>query len=742
MTASTNGSSETWYADSQTQSWTRSTSEADSAHIGKSGTYDAETETVAYSLVINEDGADLIEGSDVLTLTDVLSYISRQYLEDSEDTPTLERDYNIIYGSVKLYDYEQYMRWQADSGVEGGDGEITDWSWVAEKTTAERVYSWTDDSTGKTKYTDTAAITLTATVPDGRALLLVYSYDVCVAADVFWERTLGASNTAKLEGYASVTDGSQSYIAYEDAGASGSVRTKNHINIYKISSENYYEILGGAAFTFYKFTGTDESELADDAMWTEYITFTTDAGWMSDSDGLDVSFRLLDGGRTVYSFEGYTLYKIVETAAPDGYCRDGGEEPIYVYWTKTTSPKQSTDYPDWWKDVAWNLADASQTVYITNTPVETVYTSLTLEKEWFSQDGTAITKAGGVDVELYRVASTVNTLTVKYNGETVKQAGFPAGSTVTLTATNAWSNGFERPVTVAADGVTLTEGTDYTKTASGNAEIFTLELTMDHDVTVEITQDWWNVTDWSFVTSPDSCWPLTAESDDGDTGVTVTVQWSDGTVIETLENCAEGTVITVTAVSNAVTDDYFRAAFWYNGVYGQLTPETAQSGSAGSTVYTRTVTYTVGGAGQDVTVQLYQYDNYSVEVERTNPGAQTAASSVTPTGGTYAGTYTITDADGWTRTITDLPANGVTADGDCVVYTYYVVERRQAGFAASYVGNTGVSGGTITIRNQADGSVALPATGGSGRAWITILAAALLTLGAGGYACTQARRRV
>ncbi len=94
-------------------------------------------------------------------------------------------------------------------------------------------------------------------------------------------------------------------------------------------------------------------------------------------------------------------------------------------------------------------------------------------------------------------------------------------------------------------------------------------------------------------------------------------------------------------------------------------------------------------------------------------------SDLSSLGGTlYQSGIEITDADSWTKTITDLPAQGDDGNGNTIYYYYYFVERSVAGYTTAYSSGEGVTDGTITITNTSTGeSYELPAAGGPGTIW-------------------------
>ena len=61
----------------QTQQWTEDTSENESKVVDKTGVWDNDSRRVKYSICLNPDGRDLVNGADTLTLTDVMQYYTK-----------------------------------------------------------------------------------------------------------------------------------------------------------------------------------------------------------------------------------------------------------------------------------------------------------------------------------------------------------------------------------------------------------------------------------------------------------------------------------------------------------------------------------------------------------------------------------------------------------------------------------------------------------------------------------------
>lgn len=133
-----------------------------------------------------------------------------------------------------------------------------------------------------------------------------------------------------------------------------------------------------------------------------------------------------------------------------------------------------------------------------------------------------------------------------------------------------------------------------------------------------------------------------------------------------------------------------------------------------------------------ISFDLYRMTSTAAPSEGDGSGDLVATA---PTGGTlYEADLTVTQADGWTTTIRDLPSQAYDENGDLVYYTYYIVEDGSADFELmGYTNNSGIQEGTITISNKEKTPVyELPETGGTGTMMYTLGGLAMC-----GWACLQ-----
>ena len=296
---------------------------------------------VHYSLNINPAGTDLLEGGNTVTLTDTMA------VQDKNVTAHLDMD------SVKLYDYPY---------VEGESQPLptTSYGMVYERTTNSSTY-------------DTH--TMKFTLDDSHGYVLKYDYVLDSDAEV------KLSNKAELTGNHQATQKTTT----KTLGASGSV-SSSMFTLYKVDSLNSSTRLQGATFNLTYYDGKDfvnhEGQLVHTTDKNGEIVLYLGHNLKDDSSG--DHFRI----------EPDTLYKLVETAPPDGYKKGTADETtVYVIFANSSNAETADD--------AWNRTnkpdglDQSKVVIVTggqqkNYSVKNTRTWLTIQKFWQDKDGLTI----------------------------------------------------------------------------------------------------------------------------------------------------------------------------------------------------------------------------------------------------------------------------------------------------------------------------------------------------------------
>lgn len=372
---------------SQTQEWTYQKEEVVTQVVDKSGGWDNTNRIMNYTIILNPESKDLVEGADTLTLIDTMTYTNQVWLSYPFDgNIAYSINAALIQSSVKLYTAvwnEEQEKWVA------GDA-VPDWSWTYESKTGE--YDW-----NKNKATNT----ITATgIPDGTPLMLQYSYRVTcnVPDEIDGRKTsfdLKFSNTAKLEGTDYSGNNFSSDTKWEHSSDSAGVTTDKSYTFYKVEAGNYNVSLAGATFSVYKYD-TSTSEYG-----TEPVkTYSTNA-----SGSFQITRQEKDAsGNVTFTYDTNTLYYVQETKAPEGYQLPDEPAKYYFYF----SDAKDTEHTLGTSMIPENAVDLSMTAYtayVENTKIP--MTEITVNKQWFSADGSKITgtKAGSVSFDLYRAAS-------------------------------------------------------------------------------------------------------------------------------------------------------------------------------------------------------------------------------------------------------------------------------------------------------------------------------------------------
>jgi LPXTG-motif cell wall-anchored protein len=359
---------EDYGSDNQTQEVTFSSDEGNSTTpdvkpIAKSGEWDNAKRQLSYSLSINPQADDLVEGSDTITLTDVMHNWS-----------TVVQEY-LIQDSVKLY------------YTDGTEVPASEWAWKI---------SSTDDGWGNHYHT------LVVTMKDSKAYILDYSYQLTKpnedAADYYYPH-----NTATLEGVANGSDHTTTTVHWQRTGTSSGFDTEKAYIISKVDADNFGLDLEGAVFTVYKYDGD-----LDDSNDEEVTSYQTNAkGIIS----------------IVYSSGNYRedqIYYAKETKAPSGYELPDNPPKHYFYWDEDGS---FSALPITISKLT-NLSENNGSDFVENKKAKTI--NLTVKKQWFDADGQEIGSAdGSITYDVVQVAtdeSGVKTETVYKSGESMSRS--------------------------------------------------------------------------------------------------------------------------------------------------------------------------------------------------------------------------------------------------------------------------------------------------------------------------------
>lgn len=367
------------------------------------------TKKINYSVVINPTGDKLLTTSNTtLTLTDTLSF------EPSDNTSA-----DLDLSSIHLY------------GV------------TLDTTTGNLVADHTNEI-GHDRFTatyDSPNHTMTVTVPDELACVLEYTYQISYPSST----EVTVKNHANLSGL--VEKWVDTHVVNYDSSAT--VRFSK-FDLNKVDSNDYLVTLPGATFELAKWNKTTNTFDVVRTLPTNtsgQINFSLQGSSATAEIITESSAQLLCN----------TLYRIVETDAPDGYAIS--QSPIYLLWgafsnttraeafnaaTGESSIHDASEYDKW--------LDCNNVTYLARGDISAVYVpntanSITVAKHWLDTDGTT-------ELALDKVNSTY-TATVKLRRKSYQygsQKSDDLVKTVTLDNSNNWSYSWNNlPLTDPAD---------------------------------------------------------------------------------------------------------------------------------------------------------------------------------------------------------------------------------------------------------------------------------------------------
>ncbi|XCP85582.1 SpaA isopeptide-forming pilin-related protein [Roseburia hominis] len=358
-------------SDSQQQKWTYTKPTEEKEVLSKTGAWDNNNRLLKYSIQINPEGKDLVEGADFLTLIDTLEYDSKVHYHNNNNDAMME--IALVQNSVKLY-----KGILDDQGNLQKGPEVTDWKWTYSSDKVENSGDWYM----KVKNTITAT-----EVPDSTPLILEYNYSV--TSTIPKGESMGnlpISNTVRIEGASEQDTEGNDNKEWKDQSSSAGIDTGRSYTFFKVETGNYQSALAGAVFSVYECNSSGEESGG------AIGTYTTDQNGM---------FQIKFTDENIH-YEHNKLYKVRETAPPEGYKLPASVKEYYFYFSNTEAENQlPTPLPT----SAVDLTEAGQTVYVEN---ENTMTSIKVNKKWLdSTTGKDITKdkQGQILVDLYQVAN-------------------------------------------------------------------------------------------------------------------------------------------------------------------------------------------------------------------------------------------------------------------------------------------------------------------------------------------------
>lgn len=301
------------------------------SYVEKKNDYVEGNKEVTYTVEINKEGKTLLStAGKSLVLHDVLTVPSKISAE-------------IDLQSIKLYD-------------DGGNDVTT-----RMKCKPDEVV---DDGTNKT-------YKITVEVPDGAHYTLKYTYKFIVPDNVAYGAQYQIKNTVDMFGNSETP----SDLVYKHSGAAGSVTqdNANTLKVYKVETDKFYNTLPGATF---KLTHWDGSK------WSE-----ADGNYTTDADG-QILFRYTDQVKeNIVNVNRGVLYKLEETAAPNGYI--GDSTPHYFLMLDANQTKEDAAITTAMQgsgvaesQITFVAANQTEQMYVENTAKQ-----ITIRKVWQDANG-------------------------------------------------------------------------------------------------------------------------------------------------------------------------------------------------------------------------------------------------------------------------------------------------------------------------------------------------------------------
>lgn len=339
------------------------------SYVEKKNDYVEGNKEVTYTVEINKEKKTLLStASKSLVLHDVLMVPSKISAE-------------IDLQSIKLYD-------------DGGNDVTT-----RMKCKPDEVV---DDGTNKT-------YKITVEVPDGAHYTLKYTYKFIVPDNVAYGAQYQIKNTVDMFGNSETP----SDLVYKHSGAAGSVTqdNTNTLKVYKVETDKFYNTLPGATF---KLTHWDGSK------WSE-----ADGNYTTDADG-QILFRYTDQVKeNIVNVNRDVLYKLEETAAPNGYI--GDSTPHYFLMLSANQTKEDAYAAVSNAEVAeanirFVAANKTELMHVENTAKQ-----ITIRKVW--QDANGKQENGSHEPITVKIT--------RYKDGKVDTAWLP--KSITLSSDNDWT---------------------------------------------------------------------------------------------------------------------------------------------------------------------------------------------------------------------------------------------------------------------------------------------------------------
>lgn len=244
---------------------------------------------------------------------------------------------------------------------------VDNWQWVDVTTTDLRRFTLEPMQTDGTN----KVYKMTFAVPDGCYYKLTYEYRFLVGDNSVGTQDFKISNKVDMFGHGETNKDYQYH--YEQAGGTASQENTNTLQLFKVERDKYNKTLPGATFKLSKWDGSDWSTVKNDC--------TTDAKGQ-------ILFRYTNSGNAdVVKVDRGVLYRLEETAEPEGYIRDS--TPHYFLMLAANQTKDDAAITTAMQgsgvaesQITFVAANQTEQMYVKNTAKQ-----ITIRKLWLKDDG-------------------------------------------------------------------------------------------------------------------------------------------------------------------------------------------------------------------------------------------------------------------------------------------------------------------------------------------------------------------
>ena len=282
---------------------------------------------------------------------------------------------------------------------------VDNWQWVDVTTTDLRRFTLEPMQTDGTN----KVYKMTFAVPDGCYYKLTYEYRFLVGDNSVGTQDFPISNKVDMFGHGETNKDYQYH--YEQGGGTASQTNTNTLQLFKVERDKYNITLPGATFKLSRRNGNDWSEVKNDC--------TTDAKGQ-------ILFRYaesVDGN--VVNVDRGVLYKLEETAAPNGYIGDSTAHYFLMLNANQTENDEAIakvvkDSGVVESQITFVAANQTEQMYVENTAKQ-----ITIRKVWQGANGKQETNVshGDITVKLTRADKTTGKEDTSWSKEITLSSG-------------------------------------------------------------------------------------------------------------------------------------------------------------------------------------------------------------------------------------------------------------------------------------------------------------------------------